>query len=108
MSRVCWARSFKVATWVCVVALLVADVRGSNPIVFKWSLQRILDWGTAPVVTCPILHIHGNRDAVLPIRYTTPDTVVAGGGHVISLTHAREVNEFIRSALQRARPKPDS
>ncbi len=94
--------------WLPHLSGLARQFRGSNPIVFKWSLQRILDWETAPVVTCPIFHIHGNRDGVLPIKYTKPGTVVAGGGHVISLTHPREVNEFIRDALQSDRLHPSS
>ncbi|EMI18239.1 hypothetical protein RMSM_04843 [Rhodopirellula maiorica SM1] len=78
---------------------LARQFRGSDPTVFKWSLARILDWNTSPVVECPVFHIHGDRDRVLPMRYTQPDTVVAGGGHVISLTHPADVNKFIRSAI---------
>lgn len=72
---------------------------GSDPTVFKWSLARVLDWDSTPDVGCPVFHVHGDRDCVLPIRYTQPDTVVAGGGHVISLTHSSDVNDFIRSVI---------
>ena len=78
---------------------LARQFRGSDPIVFKWSLARILDWTTAPNVNCPIFHIHGDRDYVLPMRYTKPDAVVNGGGHVISLTHPTDVNAFIHSTI---------
>jgi pimeloyl-ACP methyl ester carboxylesterase len=78
---------------------LARQFRGASPSVFKWSLARILDWTSTPVVACPIFQIHGDRDCFLPIRYTQPDAVVAGGGHVISLTHASDVNAFIRSAI---------
>ncbi|MDA0657958.1 MAG: alpha/beta hydrolase [Planctomycetota bacterium] len=78
---------------------LARQFRGSDPTVFKWSLARILDWTSAPDFDCPIFQIHGDRDCVLPIRYTQPNAVVAGGGHVISLTHASEVNAFIQSAI---------
>lgn len=70
-----------------------------DPAVFRWSLSRIVDWSTTPAVNCPVFQIHGDRDFVLPMRHTNPDTVVHGGGHVISLTHAKEVNSFIRSAM---------
>ncbi|MCM2370490.1 alpha/beta fold hydrolase [Aporhodopirellula aestuarii] len=78
---------------------LVRQFRGSDPDVFRWSLARILDWHDTPVLDCPVFHVHGDRDRTLPIRYTQPDTVVRGGGHVISLTHADEVNAFIRDAI---------
>ena len=73
----------------------------SDPVVFKWSLARILDWNSTPVVDCSIFHIHGARDFILPIRYTQPDVIVAGGGHVISLSHPTEVNHFIRTVVQK-------
>jgi len=78
---------------------LARQFRGSDPTVFKWSLARILDWSSVPTVECPIFHIHGDQDFVLPVRYTEPTAVVPGGGHVISLTHPTDVNDFIRSAM---------
>jgi pimeloyl-ACP methyl ester carboxylesterase len=78
---------------------LAGQFYSANPAVFQWSLARILDWNSTPAVDCPVFRIHGDRDFVLPIRCTQPDIVVRGGGHVISLTHSSEVNEFIRSAI---------
>ncbi|MCU0879388.1 MAG: alpha/beta hydrolase [Pirellulaceae bacterium] len=78
---------------------LARQFHSADPTVFKWSIARILDWNSTPAVDCPVFRIHGDRDFVLPIRGMKPDTVVRGGGHVISLTHPSEVNEFIRSAI---------
>lgn len=73
--------------------------RYSDPVVLKWSLARILDWSATPELTCPVFHIHGDRDFISPIKQTRPDTIIAGGGHVISLTHPTDINKFIRSAM---------
>lgn len=78
---------------------LARQFRGCDPTVFKWSLARLLDWSSIPTVECPVFHIHGDHDSVLPMRYTEPTAVVSGGGHVISLTHPTDVNDFIRSAM---------
>ncbi|MCS7465150.1 alpha/beta hydrolase [Stieleria sp. ICT_E10.1] len=78
---------------------LACQFRDSNPVVFKWSLRRILDWSITPKVSCPVFHLHGDRDWTLPLRYTDPDESVAGGGHVLSLTHPIEVNSYIRQIL---------
>ena len=78
---------------------LARQFRRSDPSVIKWSLARLLDWSSRPALECPVFHIHGDHDFVLPIRYTQPTAVVSGGGHVISLTHPSDVNEFIRSAM---------
>lgn len=85
---------------------LARQFRGSDPAVFKWSLARILDWESTPTLACPVFRIHGDRDFVLPMRYSHPDAVVAGGGHVISLTHPSEVNHFIRAAMSQTTGEP--
>ena len=46
------------------------------------------------------------RVTSLPIRYTHPDTVVSDGGHVISLTHAAQGNDFINSVVTNVTNKP--
>lgn len=85
---------------------LARQFRGADPTVFKWSLERLLDWPSEPTVNCPVFRIHGDRDFVLPMRYTQPDAVVARGGHLISLTHPTDVNEFIRWAMTQAMGEP--
>lgn len=81
------------------LAGVAAQFCQANPAVFRWSLRALLEFTKGPSVDCPIYHIHGARDFVLPSRYTKPNTLIARGGHVISLTHSREVNEFIRSVM---------
>lgn len=46
----------------------------------------------------------GDKDFVFLLRLTKADQLVAGGGHVISLSHARQVNEFIREVLTATSP----
>ncbi|WP_345685410.1 alpha/beta hydrolase [Novipirellula caenicola] len=75
---------------------LARQFQHCSPAVFKWSLARILDWDSSPTLKCPVFQIHGDRDRVLPIQNVSPTQVVAGGGHVISLTHPAEVIAFIR------------
>jgi pimeloyl-ACP methyl ester carboxylesterase len=66
----------------------------SDTEIIRWSAKEILRW-KAFDAKVPVRHIHGNKDRVFPIRDVTPDEVVDGGGHVISLTHGEQVNEFI-------------
>lgn len=47
----------------------------------------------------PIRHIHGTRDWILPHRRVDADELIAGGGHLIVVTHAERVNAFIRRAV---------
>jgi pimeloyl-ACP methyl ester carboxylesterase len=88
--------------WLPHLAGVARQFSQADEEVFRWSLQQLLAWNTVPQVDCPIFQIHGDCDRVLPIACTQPDAIIRGGGHVISLTHAREVNAFIRLAIERS------
>lgn len=73
----------------------------ADPHLVKWSLLQLLYWKSSPPVDCPVYHIHGRRDWLLQPRNSPVDNWIEGAGHVISLTHGKEVNEFIGSIMQR-------
>ena len=54
-----------------------------------------------PPLGIPVVHLHGDRDRVLPASLTRPDVLVPGGGHVLPLTHPETVNEFLRSQMEK-------
>lgn len=65
----------------------------------KWAGRAIFSWpGSQPA--CPIIRIHGDRDRIIPLRGQDVRHIVRGGGHVPSVSHADEVNEFLRLAVQ--------
>lgn len=63
----------------------------------KWGVTAILSWRPTPVPV-PVRNIHGSADRLIPLRLVRPDRVVAGGGHLLTLTHPREINEFLAQA----------
>jgi pimeloyl-ACP methyl ester carboxylesterase len=68
----------------------------------RWACGAVLRWEPAkPSRKVLVFHIHGERDHVLPVRHTRPDVVVPGAGHLVPLTHAREVNEFLGEVINR-------
>jgi pimeloyl-ACP methyl ester carboxylesterase len=60
----------------------------------RWATAAVLNWkpfnDDNPI---PVFQIHGDRDSTFPIRYIDADYVVQGGGHVLPLTHGKEVAE---------------
>lgn len=80
--------------------VLARQFREADRELFRWSLDQICQWRESPVVNCPVWHIHGDNDRVLPASRTTPDCLVAGAGHVPSLSHPQDINRFIRECLQ--------
>ena len=89
------------ARWSQHLAGLARQFRRSDPRVVIWSIEQLCEWRTIPPAPYPIFRIHGARDFVISPRRTRTDERITGGGHVISLTHAKEVNTFIDATLKR-------
>ena len=73
-------------------------IRHSDAAFVKWSIGAILSWGNniRPGALC---HIHGDKDRILPIRYTHPDVVVRNGSHFMIWTKAAEISRLLTEAL---------
>jgi pimeloyl-ACP methyl ester carboxylesterase len=65
----------------------------------KWSIGAILSWKNK-VRPKNIYHIHGDKDRILPVKYTHPDVVVKNGSHFMVWTKAGEVSRLLAEALQ--------
>jgi pimeloyl-ACP methyl ester carboxylesterase len=66
----------------------------------RWAAEAILKWTpSAGVERVRVIQIHGDRDWVFPVGRTSADKVIAGAGHLISITHADEVNRFVRARM---------
>lgn len=64
-----------------------------------WGVRAVLEWQPKPDDTVPVFQIHGERDRILPCRLAGADVVVPGAGHLVNVTHADAVNQFILSRL---------
>lgn len=63
----------------------------------RWATAAVLNWNLSKgAERIRSIHIHGDRDATFPLRYTSADTVIHGGGHVLPLTHCEEIAEKLR------------
>ena len=81
---------------------LLRQLSAADAAFLRWATRAVLTWRPDPApLACPVYHIHGDRDRVLPVACARPDRVVAGAGHVLSMTHAAEVNNFLRAHVAR-------
>ena len=79
---------------------LIRLMSASVPVPFLRGAGRmILNWAGRPTLPCLSRHIHGEADVIIPLKGVLPDEVVPGGGHLINLTHAEQVNRFIERCL---------
>lgn len=76
-------------------AYLKMAIQEADASFIRWALDAIIKWkGSA--ADAGYIHIHGTRDAVLPMRYTKPTHVIEGGGHLMILTRNKEISGIIK------------
>ncbi|MEM1330020.1 MAG: alpha/beta hydrolase [Planctomycetota bacterium] len=83
--------------------LLVEMAKRNDPSFLKWSAQACARWRATPDVPSdiPIAHAHGEFDHVIPDVLGQATHTVEGARHLITLTHAEELAEWIREVLAR-------
>ncbi|MGE9311840.1 alpha/beta fold hydrolase [Niabella sp. CJ426] len=78
---------------------LLSDIlKDTDPGFFKWAINEIINWQN---VTMPVnsIHIHGNKDRILPIKNVKADYVIDGGGHFMTVSKAKEIGQIIRTLV---------
>lgn len=61
-----------------------------------WSMTQIANWKQTEKLP-HLTHIHGDLDAVFPIRYIQADIVLHKGSHFAVLTHAQQISKIINA-----------
>ena len=81
--------------------LAVAMFKEMDSRFMHWVLQAILHWDPKPLEGVRVFQIHGRRDLLIPARNVQADEIIPDGGHLINVTHTKEVNAFVGSVLAR-------
>jgi pimeloyl-ACP methyl ester carboxylesterase len=84
------------------VDLFAGMLAATPPPFIRWASHAIFTWAGIETLPMPVHHVHGSRDHLIPLRCVHADRVVAGGGHLLTLTHADAVNAFIRGIDENA------
>ncbi len=66
-------------------------LRSMPPQFIRWCCHAALVWPGVSEPGCPVLHLHGSDDHIMPPGRVHPDQVLAGAGHVVAMTHAPQV-----------------
>lgn len=79
--------------------MLVREYRQKiNPQYSKWAIDQILNWHNTSKPK-NVIHIHGSNDHIFPIKNIQANYVIRGGGHLMLMNRAGEVNEIIKNEL---------
>lgn len=75
-------------------------IRSADNNFIRWSLDAIVKWKNEEKPE-NYIHIHGSRDLLLPVRYTGYTHLVRGGGHLMVVTHGKEISAIILEESKR-------
>lgn len=63
-----------------------------------WSIDHIVKW-RSPGCEVPLVHIHGDKDAVFPIQYIKDCVTVKNGTHTMIIHRAKWFNERLPAII---------
>jgi pimeloyl-ACP methyl ester carboxylesterase len=78
--------------------LLRKIISETDPHFIRWALGAILTWD-GPETHGKFYHIHGSADKLLPVRFVHPTHIIKGGGHLMVMNRAAEVNRILEMIL---------
>lgn len=78
--------------------ILCEIIKDTNPLFLKWALHSIIHWQNT-IIPKNYLHIHGDKDRIIPIANVDYTIAVKNGGHLMVLNHADELSAYIRRFL---------
>lgn len=79
-------------------ALIRQMIRDTDEVFIRWAFCAVLRWKFFQRPE-PLIHIHGTRDGILPVRHTRPTHLIQGGDHLMVLSRAEEINVLLEKLL---------
>ena len=79
-------------------ALLQQIIAETDTVFLKWAIDKVVSWNHEER-GANLIHIHGEADRVLPMRYTKPDIIIKNGGHLMIYDKAEELSAIITACL---------
>ncbi|MGB3343861.1 MAG: alpha/beta hydrolase [Aequorivita sp.] len=64
-----------------------------------WALEKMVTWNRKENLN-NVIHIHGDKDMVFPIKYINDCIVIEGGTHIMILNRGREISEKLLAIFE--------
>lgn len=74
--------------------MLKKILKDTDPVFLHWALSAVIKWRNT-IKPANLTHIHGTFDKILPVRYTAPDIIIPGGGHLMVYSMASQISTAI-------------
>jgi pimeloyl-ACP methyl ester carboxylesterase len=72
--------------------------RNANRTYTSWAINQVLNWKN-DWQPATMVHIHGTNDKMFPIKKINANYTVQGGGHLMIMNKAAEINNYLRTIL---------
>lgn len=69
-----------------------------DPVYLPWAINTVLHWKQKEPLS-EIIHIHGNKDIVFPIKKITNCNVIENGTHVMILNKAKQISKVLEEVI---------
>ena len=80
-------------------AMMVQAYRNaSDPNYLTWAINEVLNWRNDWHPT-NLIHIHGDKDKIFPIKKVNVNHVIKGGTHLMIYNRAKEISRIIEQSL---------
>ncbi len=63
-----------------------------------WAIEEILHWKN-DWYPPNLIHIHGGKDHIFPVKYIRPDYVIPEGGHLLLMNKSDKVNQILKKII---------
>ena len=73
----------------------------SDPVYLNWAIKEMVCWDEKQPASSEIIHIHGDKDAIFPIRYITNCIVIKGGTHIMIIIKHKWFSENLPKLILR-------
>lgn len=72
--------------------------RNADLVFVDWAITQILNWKNDWQPE-NIIHIHGDRDKIFPVKKINPTCIIKDGTHMIIYNRAGEISEYIQNRI---------
>ena len=79
--------------------LLYQIIVDTDPVFLKWAINQVMNWKN----TCypeNLIHIHGTRDKIFPIKHIQTSVEIPNGGHFMIVNKADKLSALIFDYLK--------
>lgn len=66
----------------------------------EWAIKMVLGWKRESYDGTNLVHIHGTKDLVFPMRFVkNSDYIIKGGSHDIVMSSPKEISRIIEKEI---------